>query len=155
MAECELCGKETILYDAIVEGSLVKVCSECARYGKVVVVEPKRVEEVERIRVRLPEENVEEYVVEDYAKRIKEARENLKLTQEELAKKIHEKESVIHKLEAGTLTPNLELAKKLEIVLKIKLIEGYKGDYSRGKLDFKNTALTIGDLLELKKEKGI
>jgi len=155
MADCELCGREAVLYDAIVEGSVVSVCKDCTKYGNVIIVEPKRIKEVERIKARLPEEGVDEFVVDDYAKKIKEAREKIGLKQEELAEKIHEKESVIHKIESSVMVPDLKLARKLETVLGIKLVEGYKGDIGKSNLNFKNTSLTIGDLLELKKEKDL
>ena len=89
-------------------------------------------------------------IVSDYSVKIRESREKLELTQKELGEKIAEKESIIHKIETGLMEPSLKLAKKLENFLKIKLIEIYGEDKIK-KIDFKSDKLTIGDLLDMKK----
>ena len=61
-----------------------------------------------------PEEEIIRLVVGDFATRVRKAREKLGLKQEDFAKKIKEKESIVHKLETGEFKPNLDLAKKLE-----------------------------------------
>ena len=58
---------------------------------------------------------------EDFSKAIKNARETLGMTQEELGRRISEKPSVISHLEVGSMKPNDVLAKKLEHFLKIQL----------------------------------
>ena len=54
----------------------------------------------------------------------------------------------MHKLETGNLQPTLLLAKKLEKILNIKLIEVYQE--TNEKLNLKDSTLTIGDLVNLK-----
>ena len=66
------------------------------------------------------------------------------LKQEELARKINEKESLIHKLENELVEPSLKLAEKLEKFLKIKLIEIYSDENKYVKNN--DDKLTIGDL---------
>ncbi|MCS7126315.1 MAG: multiprotein-bridging factor 1 family protein [Aigarchaeota archaeon] len=69
---------------------------------------------------RLP---VEEYeYVEDFGRLIREAREKMGLTQEDLAKQLNEKVTVIRKIEAGEFNPSIELVKKIERLLKIKIL---------------------------------
>ena len=89
-------------------------------------------------------------VVDDFAEKIRIKREKLGLKQEDFAKKIGEKESVVHKLETGEFEPSLELAKKLEKVLNIKLIEEYEEEH---KATTKATSIitTIGDLVKIRK----
>jgi len=67
------------------------------------------------------EESIE--MAEDFPKRIKEAREKMGWKQEELAAKINERVSIIHKLESGTMHPNDTLVRKVEKTLDIKLKE--------------------------------
>jgi len=62
-------------------------------------------------------------VVEDYARIIKEARERAGLTRDALAAVLGVKVSVIRRIEEGALTPPIDLARKMERVLKIKLVE--------------------------------
>ncbi len=57
----------------------------------------------------------------DYSRLIKDSRESLGITQEELGRKINEKPSVIGHLENGSMKPDDVLAKKLEHFLKIQL----------------------------------
>ena len=66
----------------------------------------------------------EEYeYVEDFGALVKQARESMGLSQEELASLVKEKATVIRKIEQGELHPPIELAKKLEKTLKIKIIQ--------------------------------
>lgn len=150
--QCDMCGRDSILVDAIVEGSMIKVCRNCASYGHVVRVPT---EDVLRVTSKTtPTLSVnEEIIVEDYSGRVKHARESKKMTQEDLAKNIAEKESVIHKIESGQYEPTLDLAKKLEQFLRIKLVTAYKENSTIKKdLDLKNSSVTIGDILKLKDE---
>jgi len=147
---CELCGKRDNLKNAIIEGTSLAVCSKCVEFGNVVVI-PEKKEEIRRVSRRIEIEPETELINPEYSKMIKGAREKSGLKQEELAKKIAEKESVIHHLESGQLEPSFALARKLEMFLKIKLIEIYREERKKS-LDFSDSSLTVGDLLKLKKK---
>lgn len=60
---------------------------------------------------------------EGFSSIIKRTREKLGLTQEELGRKLGEKTSLISKLETGKLKPSIPLARKIEHILKVKIIE--------------------------------
>jgi len=145
---CEMCGKKGDSVSAIVEGVILKVCDNCAKYGDVIRVRPK--DDIKREK-KIEEPEIVELIVDDYSNKIKSAREKLKLKQEDLAKEIAEKESVIHALESGKMKPSLVLAKKLERFLDIKLIQDYE-EKKGGKIDFKDKDVTIGDLLKIGKK---
>ena len=118
---CEMCGKETELYTASIEGATMKVCPNCAGHGKV-LQRPKPVPKKTKRKIAAPvpaEPAVEVVaaVVDDYAKLIKDARSKTGMTQKDFAKKINEKESLLHKMETGGFKPSIPLAKKLEIGL--------------------------------------
>jgi len=76
----------------------------------------------------------EEYdVVDDFGERVRKAREAKGWTITQLAEKIKEPENVIRRIEQGKLRPTIELAKKLEEVLGVKLLiplteESYKNE---------------------------
>jgi len=148
MASCELCGVEDRLVDAIVEGSVLEVCNRCKEFGDIIGVHKDEIKREQPKKVYFKEP--EEYVVDDYNVKIKKAREKLGMKQEDLAKKINEKESTIHKIESGQLKPSLVLANKFERFLSIKLIEKYD-ETEKPKLDLRDNSLTVGDLLKLKK----
>lgn len=158
MPTCEMCGREGHTRKAIVEGSMMEICSRCAKFGNVIEVAPPKVEVKEHPKpkpapVKRPESQPIMLIVPDYASRIRSAREKALLTQEELAKAIAEKESVIQKIEASQFEPPIKLARKLELFLKIDLLKELKRDDSEKpkKLDFKDTTLTIGDLVKFRK----
>ena len=151
---CEICGREIKYGEKIkIESAVVIVCKNCAaalskgtRIGKV--TEKSKTETKPKIRRELPEEDI----IEDYASVIREAREKEGLSQEGLAKELKEKLSVITRIEAGKMIPTMELAKKMEKLLKIKLIEKTSGD---AKITVSKTdeTLTLGDIVKIKKRK--
>ena len=145
--QCELCGSNKTLVKALIEGSTLNVCTDCSKFGKV--ISQHKIEKIEKIKQTKPEEI--EIIIDGYSKLIKNAREKLNLKQEELAKKISEKVSVIHLIETGHLEPNIDLAKKLERFLNIKLIKTIK-EVSMNKKIIKSSTLTIGDIIKMKNE---
>ena len=150
MPSCEICGKK---YDnlnrALVEGVIIDVCGNCGKFGKV--FETKKIAESQKkvfVRKSAPEESI----VDNYNEIIKKAREKKGLKQEELAKEIAEKESIIHKIETGSLKPSVTLARKLEQFLNIKIIEIIE-DKKEISFNSKDGEMTIGDLLKVQKRK--
>jgi len=147
MAVCEMCGKDTQLFRALVENSELNVCSACGKYGKFLQKPVMRVAKKPVIE-KAPEPV--EVVVSDYAQKIRSAREKSGLTQKEFALKLNEKESIIHKLENGLFVPPIDMAKKLERLLRIKLVEVEEEEKVSAEKR-KSGPLTIGDILNLKK----
>lgn len=115
--ECEVCG--CLIFGkphrALIEGVAMNVCSGCTTLGKI-IEEPAR-----REQLGLREEMAELEIVEDYPALIRRARERMGLRQEELAKRLAERTSVIQRLESGRLRPDERLLSKLERALGIKL----------------------------------
>ena len=156
-----MCGREGPTNRAIVEGSMVNVCSRCSKFGNVIDVTPPEFDESKLLRrpfrpvvpVKKPETPSILLVVPDYAARVKNAREKALLNQEELAKAIGEKESVIHKVESSQFEPPMNVARKLELYLKIELLKELKSDdsYKPEKFDVRSGALTVGDVIRFRK----
>jgi len=162
---CEICGVEIrgTANKVVIDGATLIACRKCAMRNPSAVVGyvspqqrsgggprytvPRRVSTVRRI----PRSTIVEEVVDDYAERIREARERMGLTREVLAAMVGEKVSTIRRIESGRLAPTIQLARKLERVLKIKLVEVYEeGEeygYGEGEEEFE---LTLGDIVEFK-----
>ena len=151
LGDCDLCGKKTELMEAIVEGSVLKVCRGCAKFGEVVEIKKSVSEERPKFEPKIAKEEIIEEIVKDYGLKIKKARESLNFSQKELAKEIAEKESVIHNLESGRLEPSINLARKLEKFLKINLVTTQREEKIE-KVNFNSASITIGDLVKLNKE---
>jgi putative transcription factor len=147
---CELCGQEApFLKPLLVEGSLLKVCSNCAKFGKPTPesqqigtsstsdravnsdqrgastgrsggssfsYEGPSKDEIIRRRLEFRERRMtskdvyeqsgEKELVDDYHKRIQQARDNLGWNQEQLGQKINERKSIISKLENRSIKPD-------------------------------------------------
>ena len=161
---CELCGKETDRpYTVYIEGSKLKVCKDCSRFGdqrneaskeegSKIVIEERLERRERRMKSRDVFAPAPKELADDYPARIKEARRAKDWDQDALAKRLNEKKSVITKLEAGTMVPSDKLRRKIERLLDISLMEspavaatGSKGSGGRG--------LTLGDMIKVEKKK--
>ena len=155
MANCEICGKEDSLVDVIVSNVKMSVCRGCSQYGKVL---PKpKLKEIERSifqRTMNPNSVGKEqpmYVlIEDYAEKVKKAREKINLTHEELGKKIAEKESMVQKIESGHVEPSVDVARKLEKFFDIILLEEFE-DKKIATPKTRTDGLTLGDFMKKRK----
>ncbi len=153
----------------MIEGAKLTVCSECSKHGKIIWEEEKPKTTTPRPKTALPplkiqskkppettlETNLE--LTENYDLKIRQAREKLGISQEDLGKKINEKVSLIKKIEAGKMTPDNILATKFEHALKIKLlVPASEEKIPKTKIPKPATReLTFGDLIKLdKKDKG-
>ncbi len=149
--QCEMCGRDTKLFCTQIESTVLKVCQNCAKYGKVISPVSAAQPKIVQLKKEQPQNPPEpEYaIVPDYAVRIKSKREQLGWKQEELAKKLNEKISILHKIETGHLEPTLEVARKIEKLLEIKLVTEYKesvGNVPKAR----PSDLTIGDFIDVK-----
>jgi|SaaInlStandDraft_4_1057021.scaffolds.fasta_scaffold64806_2 uncharacterized protein (TIGR00270 family) len=147
---CEMCGSENGLTKALVEGVELTVCNNCAAFGKKVPRINKNISRVSRgyTTPRKPEREIIQVVMPNFSTIIRQKREKMGLKQMELAKYLAERESLIHKMESGSITPSLELARKLEKQLSIVLVETKEIKSQDLKIDSKK--LTIGDLIKQK-----
>jgi putative transcription factor len=157
-----MCSSPDKTYKIEVEGSILNVCEKCASFGKVVgkvkqEMPEKKKKKLEKAAEKAAEEKAKketetmQIITPNYSSIIRKAREKQGLKQEELAKKIAEKESVIHKLESGIITPAIPLARKLEKFLRIKLVETVEmGSSDSGEKKSGFDSLTLGDLIRIK-----
>jgi len=163
-SSCDMCGKKTEdLVRAKIEGTLMHVCRQCGRFGKVlgeVTVKVKEDLKTEKIHIPVSqtiEEEIVEQVVSDFDLRIKKARQKLGMDQEDFAKYVTEKESKISKMESGSFKPSLATARKLERKLKIKLIEQVKEEKvsigGKAKTKGIDDHFTLGHFIKVKKKK--
>ena len=169
---CEVCGRKIYgkPYKVMIEGAKLTVCSQCSKHGTIVweeltpktlTLKPKTTPHPSKtLAKKSPEITVDTSVElkENFELEIRQAREKLGLSHEELGKKINEKVSLLKKIETGKMTPDNKLAAKLEYALKIKLlISAIKEKVPQTKIPKPaNRELTLGDLIQLskKKEKG-
>ena len=152
---CEMCGKEiesAFLTD--VEGSTLKVCKQCSSFGKIIQrpVPRKFTKRPFFSKPKPKKEEIVEDIVENYAELIRTSREKKGLTQKEFARKLFEKESIVQKMETGSYEPSISLARKLEKILKINLINEIKEESKTEIPRTKSEGFTLGDFIKIKKK---
>ena len=134
----------------LTEGTELDVCKNCAKFGKV-IAKPRPVAPVAqapKVTPRLPKHEVMELIVEDYGERIKQRREKLGLTQEDLARKLAERSSLLQKIESGHHEPDIALAKKIEHAIGVKLITMHEETHVSGTTPGSIAGFTIGDFIK-------
>ncbi|MHB8604932.1 MAG: multiprotein bridging factor aMBF1 [Thermoplasmatota archaeon] len=169
MPTCEMCGKELpSLRRATIEGTVMSVCSNCVRFGveiaglKTEVTGRSRItDSLARREVRGRPRDVydamEEELVEDYSKIIRDARNRRGLSLEQLGAKLLERVNTLSQVESGALRPSDTLVKKLEKEFGVKLMEkptmpaGVSGVTNRKDA---SKSFTLGDMISDAKEKG-
>lgn len=151
---CDLCGRPGARFKAKVAGTEATVCEHCAALGTVTeeiqeAPKPSEARHVEKQKREIVTKTEE--VLEDVGRIVKEKREDLKLTQEDLGKKISEHESMIKRIEHGYI-PDLHIAKKLEHVLHAKLTELANPNEQEYVQNKGGAALTLGDIMIVRKK---
>ena len=145
--QCELCGKNTALFKAEIESVEMSVCQDCTKFGSILnKLQTFEAPKIKTAAISKRRSELNEEIVENYGRLIKRAREKLDFTQEELAKKLNEKESLITKLENNSILPSLELARKIEKQLNISLISISEEENIISKTA--DDSLTIEDLMK-------
>lgn len=158
---CEICGKKIIgkPVRTKIENSIMQTCKECSKFGKVQREPPKPQGSPGRGASRAPYSGKRTYkpreptyeVVEGYEKVIREGREKKGWSREDLGDKIYEKVSVINRLESGRMIPDLKLARKLEQILKVTLLEKTEEASIEDQRGSSVRGATIGDIVKIKK----
>mgnify|MGYP001558703136 CR=1 FL=1 len=143
-----MCGKDSGLVNAVIEQVEIKVCSGCARFGTV-----RESNELPQFRSRKAEHKEPGLkIVSNYASLLRQSRERQGLTQEDFAKLLQERESIVAKWEQGRMQPSVEIARKLEKLLSISLIEE---DIELSVVNKKSSAsdgFTLGDFIKVRKK---
>ncbi|MBR9690661.1 TIGR00270 family protein [Candidatus Woesearchaeota archaeon] len=159
--QCDMCGAQSQLFRAEVEGVELNVCQSCSKFGNVIEKakskEEKKVEEEKLtkriVQLKKQKEESPERVVADYGKIIRGKRESMGLKQEDFARKLSEKVSVIQKMEIGAFKPSISLVRKLEKILGVALVEKPKVDENKQETvehDLESKEFTIGDFVKYK-----
>ena len=178
MPQCEMCGSEQPSLTTVkVEGAELQLCDDCKEFGTEVRTESSSSASTKYStsssggtgsgsgsgtsgsgsggsgggssrRRRDMFDDMDE-IVADYDQQIREAREDRGLSQEDLAKSLNEKASLIRKLERGDMLPSDDVRAKLERGLEISLVEGQDADDAEWSGD-SSTTTTLGDVVKRK-----
>ncbi|WP_435096798.1 multiprotein bridging factor aMBF1 [Halarchaeum sp. P4] len=173
MVQCEMCGAETSTPKTIkVEGAELDVCDDCTDFGTEVRTEESTSSTSTKYstssssgqssgtsasggsssgskRRRRDMFDEMQELASDYDERIRNAREQMGLSQEELAGEMNEKASLVRKLERGDILPSDDVRKKIEKKLGVSLLEATDGD-EEWESGSSEGGLTLGDMVKRK-----
>ena len=164
--ECEICGKEVPENNTIrakIEGTVMVVCKECSKLGKIQKAppKPKFVKQNKTKKSQNKKNNRKNYsrddepseeLVEDFNNIVRNARESKDWSREDLGKKINERVSVITRIETGKMTPDIKLTKKLEKALNIKLLEKIDKIDLNQFINNNSGERTLGNVVKIKRK---
>ncbi|WP_135363525.1 multiprotein bridging factor aMBF1 [Halosimplex halophilum] len=176
MVQCEMCGSETSSPNRVkVEGAELDVCDECTDFGTEVKQQSSSSASTKystsssdsssssggsssgsssssggssRRRQDMFDEMDE--LAQDYDEIVRSARESAGMSQEDLARKLNEKASLIRKIERGDTLPSDEVQRKLESALDVDLSAGGTTDESEWSGGDSTGEYTLGDVVERK-----
>ncbi len=89
-------------------------------------------------------------LVEDFAQRIRSARERLGWSISTLAEKVKESTSTIRRIESGKLRPTIDLARRLEEILGIKLLVPVVEEEASAEAMRTSKYVTLGEIVAIK-----
>jgi putative transcription factor len=163
MPACEMCGREAPVRTVTIEGTRMQTCPSCSKFGVEVAGHGAEVTGRSRITQALDDRAArqrprdifqaqDQEIVDDFGKLIREGRQRKGLTQEELARKLNERQSVLSKVEAGTQRPTDDLAKRLQRELGINLYEKAPSEEQGPAPRSVGSGFTLGDLIKREKK---
>ncbi len=174
MVQCEMCGKETSDPNRVkIEGAELDVCDECTDFGTEVKTQDSASSTSTKYSTSSSESSSSsssstssssssssrrqtdmfddmDELAQDYDDVIRDAREQAGMSQEDLAKSVNLKASLIQKLEHGDTLPSDDVQQKLESKLDINLSAtggSDEGDWDGGS---STGEYTLGDVVERK-----
>ena len=176
MVQCEMCGSETSSPNRVkVEGAELDVCDECTDFGTEVKQQTSSGASTKystsssssssssgsssssssssaggSSRPRRDMFDEMDELAQDYDETVRSARESAGLSQEDLARKLNEKASLIRKIERGDTLPSDEIQAKLESELGVDLSAGGTADESEWSGGSSTGEYTLGDVVERK-----
>ncbi|MGC8571113.1 MAG: multiprotein bridging factor aMBF1 [Caldivirga sp.] len=173
---CDICGREINGEPIVVEidGAVLTLCQRCAsRYANVkgvrvvsgviqqtpsgqATIKPRQryITPVRQVK-RRSEVNVNQAerleVIDNYGEVIKDARSRLGMSRDVLASMLGIKESTLRNIEDGKLIPDINLARRMEKVLGVKLLV----EREEAEMEFGESGggeVTLGDIVEIRRK---
>ncbi len=168
---CELCGGtfygKPIIVD--LDGYKASLCSNCARKVKGVKKKDEKTTLPQKLEVPLERpppskpkevrtskrEKVEVELVEDYGRKIREAREALGLSIEQVAAALNIKASLLRNIESERVVPSFEVARNIEKLLEISIVQRNpeRAQVTSSTSQQVYSSITLGEAVEVKRKR--
>ena len=135
------------VYVVSVEGADLRVCSSCAAGKKLIYKEMGEDRTAKQRSKTRKNGEAEAELIEGYGGAVHAARDRMQIPLKVLAEMINEKESYLLKVEEEKTRPSIELTKKIEKALNIKLTVQKGNDEPKSGSGRKGGGATLGDFL--------
>lgn len=145
-----MCGRGmNDAYIVSVEGTELRVCLSCSKGKKVLYreVEARKGAGAKGAAIARPKPKGESELVEGYGRRIHEARDSMRIPLKVLAEMISEKEAYISRVEEEKTKPTIELTKKLEKALNIRITQQSEEEPGKAHGKTHGGGATLGDFI--------
>jgi putative transcription factor len=162
--QCEMCGKQGGTRRYMVEGTVMSLGLECAKYGTPMDApapagtQAAMQQGLERRAGRMTSRNVYDaadtrVLVDDFGSRVHKARDAKGWTHDVLGNKVHARVPELKQIESGKMRPSDEVARRLEKELGITLYEAVEGPApvvsgAKKPAPGGGSGFTIGDILK-------
>ncbi|MEA3343940.1 MAG: multiprotein bridging factor aMBF1 [archaeon] len=151
MPTCEMCGRGCpYLKRAKIEGAVLEVCDGCAQKGEI--IRTANVSAHAFLKPAREQKIVEDEIVSGFGKIVCEARKKRGWDVKKMAEVLHAKESLMHKIEAGKIKPDLSFARKIEHALGVHLVGKVEESEVEGEIS-DSGGMTLGDFVKVKRVK--
>ncbi len=142
MAYCEMCGASTNkLSKTKVAGSLMNLCDNCSKLGSK--IDNPNLNRTFYIKKKIEEDNFD--LVDNYSSKINSALSKRGITIHHLARALNIKESTLHKVLNNKFDLEIDLARRIEKFLEIKLVI---------EVSEKDNSVNIEELTNIESEKN-
>jgi len=159
---CEMCGTRIAgrPYRALVDDVEMVLCVSCylkltksGRAKPLPARQERRREAPKRRKPATRKISLELYdIVEDYDERIRRAREAKGWTTAVLAQKLRISETMLKKIESGKMKPSIDLARKMEKLLRVQLLEPVEIEEEVDYTPPPPGTVTLGDVVVVRKD---
>lgn len=152
---CEMCGSPIRgkPFRAIVDGTEMILCANCynklMKSGRALPAPEKKIEKKKEVK-KVSKSVDQMEIIEGFGEEIRKGRESKGWTQSVLAQKLRISEAMLKKIESEKIKPSIDLAKKIEQILKIKILQPVEFD-EEGEGE-PSDKVTFGDVVVVRRD---
>jgi putative transcription factor len=143
-------------FRALVDGVEMVLCSSCynklIKSGRALPAPEKKIQaKEEKKKKRFDKIGNQLEIIDGFGEEIKKGRESKGWTQSILAQKLRISEAMLKKIEQEKMKPSIDLAKKIEQLLKIKLLQPVEYDEGESESSSQDK-VTFGDVVVVRRD---
>lgn len=155
---CEMCGSliRGKPFKALVDGTEMILCANCynklMKSGRALPAPERKIEQKKAEKPKKTFKSVDQFeIIEGYGEEIRKGRESKGWTQAVLAQKLKISEASLKKIESEKVKPSIDLAKKIEQILKVRVLQPVEFDEGE-ESSLSPDKVTFGDVVVVRRD---